>query len=184
MKEYNLHSHGDNWFHFRSNQNSSMESFSVTYCHDGTVCMHGDYGCLAWQREWFPEHFDYGFPAELTGIDYFASKVVRASESQKIKEWTQENAIKDIEVMLKRWVEDGDDTNAEFKFLQTMLNNLKSVEYGEHEFINEVMDEDIDTEMWCDIGVDYTDIFKFKFNCLKLASDQILKELNTSKMRQ
>jgi len=45
MTKFELHSHahGDNWFHFRNDLGSVMESFSVTYCHDGTVCMTGDY---------------------------------------------------------------------------------------------------------------------------------------------
>ena len=175
MKDYKLHSKGDNWFHFRSDKKSAMESFSVTYCHDGTVCMHGDYGCLAWQREWFPNHLDYGFPAELTGIDYFASKVVRASESQKIREWSQENAIKDIENTLKTYIKNGDDDDDEyFKAFTEMLEKLKSCEYAEHEFATDFFDYDIDTDSWSDVGIDFTDIFIFKFNCLKSVSYQIL----------
>ena len=179
MKEYKLHSHGDNWVHFRSDQKSSIESFSVTYCHDGTVCMHGDYGCLAWQREWFPKQFDYGFPAELTGISYFASKVVRASDSQKIEEWTQERAIKDIENVIKQCIEDGDDTDSEFNAFNGMHDKLKSCEYTEHEFGEEFFAYDIETESWSDVGIDYTDIFKHKFECLKQVSEQILNVLRS-----
>ena len=175
MKEYKLHSKGVNWFHFRLDQKSSMESFSITYCHDGTVCMHGDYGCLAWQREWFPKHLDYGFPAESTGIDYFASKVVRASDSQKIREWTQENAIKDIKNTLKTYIEDGDDDDDQYlKAFTEMLEKMKSCEYNQHEFSEEFLEYDIDTDSWVDIGIDYTDIFKHKFKCLKFVQNQIL----------
>ena len=183
MNEYNLHSKGDNWFHFRLKLNSSMESFSVTYCHDGTVFMHGDYGCLAWQREWFPEHFDYGFPAELTGIDYFASKVVRASDSQKIREWTHENAIKDIENTLKTHIEDGDDDQY-LKAFTEMLEKMKSCEYSQHEFSEEFFEYDIDTDSWGDVGIDYTDIFKHKFKCLKSVSDKILNAINSDTLTQ
>lgn len=180
MKEYNLHSKGDNWFHFRSDQNSTMESFSITYCHDGTVCMHGDYGCLSWQRSWFPEQFDYGFPAELTGIDYFASKIVRASDSQKIREWTQENATKDIENTLKTYIEDGDhDDDPYLKAFTEMLEKMKSYEYNQHEFSEEFFAYDIDTDSWVDIGIDYTGIFKHKLKCLKSVSDKILNAINS-----
>lgn len=179
-KKYELHSYGLNWFHFRSKQTSTIDSFSVTYCHDGTVVMHGDYGCLAWQRNWFPKHIEYGFPCESTGIDYFASKVVRASDSQKIKEWKQKTAVSDIEAYIKYSIEYGDDDD-DFNSFNEILVNLKSCEYNESEFVSECFERNIDSEAWSEFGIDYTNIFKHKFECLKAVSAQILNvvEINT-----
>lgn len=96
MREFKIHSIGDNWYHFRSNMHSSMESFSITYTHDGTVVMTGDMGVLAWQRRIFPDNPDYGFPDKNTGLAYFSEKIVRAEEAQKIRTWDREEAKKDI----------------------------------------------------------------------------------------
>ncbi len=96
MNDYKLHSRGENWFHFRKDLNSVMESFSITYCHDGTVVMTGDYGCLVWRREYFSDRVDYGFPSKETWIGYFAEKVVRAEDDQNIKFWKRELAAEEI----------------------------------------------------------------------------------------
>ena len=94
--EYILHSRGEEWFHFRIAPESLIESFSVTYCHDGTVFMTGDLGCLTWRRPWFPDRPDYGFPSDESGIGYFAEKVVRSDSEQKIHEWTTDKAMWDM----------------------------------------------------------------------------------------
>lgn len=181
MKEYKLHSHGKNWYHFRSDLTNTMESFSITYLHDGTIVMHGDYGCLAIQREWFPRHRDYGFPSKDSGIGYFAEKVVRASDSQKIQEWTHENAVKDLKDAIQQYADDDEEHDIYYSAYVHMLKELESIEYSEHEFAEEFMIFDIDTDAWSDMGIDYTDIFKHKFECMKSVSDIILQTIQKVK---
>ena len=175
MKEYKLHSHGKNWFHFRADLTHTMESFSITYLHDGTVVMHGDYGTLAWQRDWFPEHLDYGFPHKGTYIGYFAEKIVRAEDSQHIREWTQDNAIRDLKEAILQYIDDGDEFDDCYHAYVEMLAKMEDVEYSEHEFVEEFMEHDIDSEDWSDMGIDYTEIFRHKFECLISVYDVIME---------
>lgn len=177
MKEYKLHSHGKDWYHFRYDLTNTMESFSITYLHDGTIVMHGDYGCLAVQREWFPNNCDYGFPSKDSGIGYFAEKVVRAEDSQKIREWTHENTVKDLKDAIQQYGDNYEEHDVYYNAYLHMLKELESIEYSEHEFAEEFMKFDIDTDAWSDMGIDYTDIFKHKFECMKSVSDIILQTI-------
>jgi hypothetical protein len=179
--KYQLHSSGENWFHFRKDLNSIMESFSVTYCHDGTVCMTGDYGCLSWRREWFSGRIDYGFPGKLSGIGYFAGKVVRAEEDQKIKTWKRELAVKEIDEAIAN--KDGEWSEASiktFKNVSDRMNYFEDGEYGQIQMIEAFSDAGggIESETLVDLGVDYTDSFKFKYELLTSVSDLILQVVN------
>jgi len=176
LYDYELHSSGNDWFHFRVKHklNTGIESFSVTYCHDGTVCMTGDMGCLTWQREMFPEKLDYGFPFHGTGIEYFKEKIVRAEESQIIKSWSRECAIEDV---INAAQEDRNDEDR--KLLMEVHNQLKFFEdgvYGQVLMLDMFYDNPhtIEDEEWCEFGVDYTDIFKMRFEMLKSVSDLII----------
>jgi hypothetical protein len=176
--KYQLHSSGENWFHFRKDLNSMMESFSVTYCHDGTVCMTGDYGCLSWRREWFSGRIDYGFPGKLSGIGYFAGKVVRAEENQKIKTWKRELAVKEIDEAIAN--KDGEWSDAHvqaFKNVSDRMNYFEDGEYGHIQMMEAFNDDKsgIELEYFADLGVDYTDSFKFKYELLTSVSDMILQ---------
>ena len=185
MDKYKLHSHGPNWFHFRKDLDSAMESFSVTYCHDGTVCMTGDYGCLCWQRGFFPEKPDYGFPNKLSGIGYFAEKVVRAEQDQKIKTWKKDLAIREInESIEQRKSEDPDDK--EIQTLQDMLDQLDCFEDGEYGLIQMLeafgkTNTRIEPETFCDYGRCYTDAFEQRYEKLISISDQILEAIKFNK---
>ena len=177
--KFELHSHGDNWFHFRKDLGSVMESFSVTYCHDGTVCMTGDYGCLCWRRNWFDDKPDYGFPNKLSGIGYFAEKVVRAEQDQKIKTWKKDLAIREInESIEQRKSEDPDDK--EIQTLQDMLDQLDCFEDGNYGYIQMLeafgkTNTRIEPETFCDYGRCYTDAFVQRYEKLISVSDQILE---------
>lgn len=129
LRKHSLHSRGANWFHFRSDPHSAIESFSITYCHDGSVCMTGDMGCLVWQREYFPKTPDYGFPYPGTGIDYFAEKIVRAGGSQVIRSWNLDAAINDIAAALR---EDRAEEDREvLSHVHDRLSGFESGEYSE-----------------------------------------------------
>lgn len=176
--EYKLHSRGVDWFHFRKNMDSAMESFSITYCHDGTVCMTGDYGCLSWRRHYFGDKPDYGFPGKLSGIGYFAEKVVRAEEDQKIKTWKRDLAVKEIEESIN--VEDYGWTENHIKTLKDVLDKLNYFEDGEYGYIQmlEAFNDNnsgIEYETFCEFGRDYTDNFKMRYDVLTSVSDQILR---------
>jgi hypothetical protein len=182
---YQLHSSCENWFHFRKDLNSMMESFSVTYCHDGTVCMTGDYGCLSWRREWFSGRIDYGFPGRLSGIGYFAGKVVRAEEDQKIKTWKRELAVKEIDEAIANKDGGWSETHIKtFKNVSDRMNYFEDGEYGHIQMIEAFNDADggIESESFVDIGVGYTDSFKWKYDLLTSVSDQILQAVAKRKV--
>ena len=181
MNKYQLHSSGENWFHFRKDLDSMMESFSVTHCHDGTVCMTGDYGCLSWHREGFSGKADYGFPNKLSGIGYFAQKVVRAEEDQHIKTWKQDKAKQDI----LKTIEDDDAPwdIQQISFLRGILEDIDGYESdGEYGYIQmlEAFNKSslIDSETFCEFGRCYTDSFKWKYDILTSVSDQILRAIS------
>ena len=154
MDEYKLHSRGENWFHFREKMDSLMQSFTITYCHDGSVCMTGDMGCLVWQREYFPKVPDYGFPFEGTGIGYFAEKVVRAEECQKIKDWNRQRAISEIEAdIIEYSQEDGHEKNVvAMKEVLDRMDFFEDNEHGYHEMLEAFMDAEhsIEGEVYCE----------------------------------
>lgn len=181
VDKYQLHSSGENWFHFRNDLESMIESFSITYCHDGTVCMTGDYGCLSWRREFFSDRPDYGFPSENTAIHYFAEKVVRAEEDQKIKTWKRELAISEI----KETIEDyrADDNQKGIDVLNEMLERIDFFEEGQYGYIQMLeafngSDGSIDSETFYTFGRTFTDAFLFRFKVLTSVSSLVLATVN------
>lgn len=178
-EDYTLHSRGDNWFHFRIEPRSALESFSVTYCHDGSVCMTGDMGCLVWQRIYFPEKPDYGFPYPGTGIGYFAEKIVRAEVSQSIRSWNRDVATTDIQAALCE--EDRDEKDRELLlWVLGCLSGFESGDYGYIQMLEEFNNgsHNIECEEYCEFGRGYSDSFKLRFELLKSVSDQILASVS------
>lgn len=173
--EYTLHSRGTNWFHFRIDQASAMESFSVTYCHDGSVCMTGDMGCLVWQRQPFPARPDYGFPYSGTDISYFAEKVVRGGEAQIVRAWYSGAAIIDIQAAIKDEDRDPQDL-ALLIWVLDAVSGYESGVYGQMQMLDEFnrLPHTIETDEYCDFGVRFTDMFLTRFEMLRSVSDQIL----------
>lgn len=158
-----------------------MESFSITYLHDGTVCMSGDMGCLMWQREYFPKRPDYGFPYKDTGIGYFAEKICRAEECQKIEDWKRDRAIAEIEESIKEYSEErGNEQN--IKALEEVLEEMgcEDNEYGHFEMLNAFngKNHSLEGEDYCNYGMDYSDTFRRKFEMLKSVSGLILEAIN------
>lgn len=183
--KFELHSNGENWYHFRKYPASAIESFSITYCHDGTVCMTGDYGCLCWQRQFFPKYLDYGFPNEKTYINYFAEKIVRAEEAQTIKTWKKELAIEQIKESIEEY---RFETNVDgIKALECILDQMcyfeDSRDYGYIQMLEAFngLDYHIDCEVFCDYGRCYTDMFKRQFEMIQSVSDAILKDIVKTK---
>jgi len=182
LSKYKLHSKGENWFHFRVKPNEYNESFTVTFCYDGIVCMTGDMGVLAWQRTYYPEVYDYGFPNSETNMAYFAEKIVRAEESQKIKTWDIEVARSDIRDAIKTYTEYGD-CKKEIEVLKDVLDSIDGFENGEYgrvQMIRMFEDEthELETEDFCYYGDCYTDHFEMRFKMLQAVSDQILDEVS------
>lgn len=178
-EKFKLHSKGDNWYHFRMYPNSAIESFSITYCHDGTVCMTGDYGCLCWQRLFFPKHLDYGFPDEQTYISYFAEKIVRAEESQKIKTWKLDFAQKQIKETIEEYqYEKCEDGVKALKCILDQLNyNESEGDYGYIQMLEAFnsLDYHIESEIFYEYGRCYTDQFTRQFEMIQSVSDLILE---------
>jgi len=185
LQDYELHSKGSNWFHFRVKHklNTVIESFSVTYCHDGTVCMTGDMGCLTWQREYFPKKPDYGFPFPGTGIGYFKEKIVRAEESQIIKSWSRERAIEDVLNAAREEDRNDEDRELLWEIYDQLPLIDDNVGYdGQLKMIDMFMDatHTIEGEEWCEFGVDYSDIFKMRFEMLKSVSNWIVESITST----
>lgn len=195
MKEYKTHSKGDNWIHFRSNMESACEAFTVIFSPDGTVCMTGDYGTLCWKRN-YPftssnKNLDYGFPGEETNIDYFAEKVCQFGIEQKIKDWEEDRAKKEVEKELldmfdiskeeadsyfnHEITELSDEKFKVMEFLDGCLFRSQSDMYSKLEDLERDTDRNFD--FWeYRFGEDYTAQFKFMFECLQSVSDIICNE--------
>ena len=188
MKKYELHSKGTDWFHFRANMGSMIESFSINYCHDGTVCMTGDYGCMCWRRnyDFLPKGADYGFPDEHTYINYFAEKVVRAEEEQVVKTWKRELAISEIKEAIEEYKCEECEKGVEA--LESVLDSLDYVEdEGNYGYIQMLevfseLDYQIESEVFCEYGRCYTEMFKIRFKMLKSVSHLILESINETKV--
>ena len=187
MKEFKLHSRGENWFHFRVNLGSMIESFSITYCHDGTICMTGDYGCLCWRRnyDFLPKGADYGFPAEGVYINYFAEKVVRAEESQRIKTWKRELAISQILESIEEYRCEGNDMAVEE--LESICEKIDYFEDGDYGYIQmlEMFDQNVycvNSEFFCEIGQTYTNMFRIQFDMIQSVSHLILEAIREDKL--
>ncbi len=184
MTEFKLHSRGENWFHFRKNIGSMIESFSIMYCHDGTVCMTGDYGILCWRRSYnYNDTPDYGFPNEKTYINYFAEKVVRAEEAQKIKTWKKGLARSQMLEAIEEYKYEGDKESLEK--LEFVLNELDYSEDGEYGYIQmlEAFNDGpspIESEYFCEFGRTYTDMFRMRFEMVQSVSKLILEATQPS----
>lgn len=188
MNKYKLHSCGENWFHFRTDIKSTYDSFSVTYCHDGTVCMTGDMGCLSWIRH-SPDGSDYGFPYTKTGIDYFAEKIVRAEEMQKIRTWKKAIAEDDIKCAIKLYTTFENEPTDEISALTEVLEELDMLETsadGQYAMISSFMDREhcIEYEDINSYGECYTDSFQRSFEMLQSVSGLILAAVQSLPDRQ
>lgn len=187
MKEFKLHSRGENWFHFRVNLGSMIESFSINYCHDGTICMTGDYGCLCWRRKYdfLPKGADYGFPSEGVYINYFAEKVVRAEESQRIKTWNKELAVSQILEYIEEFRCDGNDTAVEE--LENACDEVDSFEDGDYGYYQmlEMFNNNVycmESEYFCEIGQTYSNMFRLQFDMVQSVSHLILEAIREDKL--
>lgn len=182
VPEFKLHPHGDNWFHFRRNMGSINETFTVTYLHDGTTVMSGDYGCLCWKRRCFPERPDYGFPGGPTkddkygtNIGYFAEKINQHGVNQKIEEWDEDFAIVELKADLYQSVKDGTYSKTSVDKFFDSLHLDERGDVGICNLIDQLNDFDNAGE-WTDgpvFGERYTHHFRFMFECLKQVSDII-----------
>lgn len=172
-----LHSKGDNWFHFRHEMDSTMMSFTVSFIHDGTVVMTGDYGTIAWRRDYFPkpEDHDYGFPNKQTGISYFAEKICHFGISKKITDWKQERAIVALKDRVNYYY--SDEPEMQTKLIKYIEENAHfDNEYETYDFLC-----DLDHEFGTDFssiegkmyGEDYSEHFVFVFNLLVSVSETI-----------
>lgn len=172
-REFHLHSKGKNWVHFRKNLDSICESFSVTFLHDGTCVMSGDYGTLVWRRNFNGDNMDIGFPSKETGIDYFAEKCTR--EDQLIKTWKKEKALEDIKEALK------DESNKEK--VQDCLDDVSSCCEDEGQAYElkmyEIVSDKFPDYEWAEhrCGECHKDYFIFQFEVLKSVSKQIVEAL-------
>ena len=181
MTNYILNSRGEDYFHFRVQPHQVVESFSVTYCHDGTVCMTGDMGCLAWRREYFPKTPDYGFPFAETSIDYFAEKVVRAEEMQKTRGWDAERARRDIidAICEERCA---DDTLALMDIVEHLDDGFEPGERGYGQMIEAFNERawkhSIESEEYCEFGIGYTSSFLRRFEMIRSVSNLILSAVS------
>ena len=168
MKEYKLHkTDGKTYFHFRSDSNSMMESFTVNYLWDGTVVMSGDYGCLVWKRNYASDErgldYDYAFPDKETNIDYFEEKVQQFGINQKVRKFDRERFIKyvkDCEKEDKKGLErfeealEGIDEYDEWRHFEAAREAFRDFEFGNRCYA-------------------YVSQFEFMFKLLQSVSDQI-----------
>ncbi len=165
MTEYKLfNTDGKTFFDFRSNPNSRMEAFTVSYLDDGTVVMSGDYGCLCWKR--YQSEKDYGFPGKETGIGYFAEKVCDFGVEQKITEFNKQRFISNLAEHYnghENWQ----------KFLDEVEWKEDNDEYSIRTLANDYL-----PDAWeCSSDI-YTTQFEFLFEILKSISQQILDKVN------
>lgn len=135
--------------------------------------MTGDMGCLVWQRAYFPKTIDYGFPYASTGIEYFAGKTVRAEESQHIRTWYREKAITDLDKAIDE-PRDEDDRAALICVRDVLVGEDGTG--GQYEMFEEFENHvhSIETEEMCLFGMDYTTMFKVRFELVKSVSQLIL----------
>jgi hypothetical protein len=136
--------------------------------------MTGDMGCLVWQRQHFLATTDYGFPFDDTGIDYFAEKVKHSDGLQTITAWSQSLAIVDIG---KALLEDRDtDDHEALNHVYNCLDGFESGEYGYFQMLEEFgnLTHNIECEEWCEYGMEYSKIFRMRFELLKSVSNLIM----------
>jgi len=188
MKEYKLYERGENWFHFRANLGSMIESFSITYCHDGTVCMTGDYGCLCWRRQYspLPARPDYGFPDKDIDIAYFAEKVIRAEEAQRIKTWNKELAHSQMIEAIEDYRSEGDKESAEkLEFVCNELSYFEDEDYGYIQMLEAFMDGDctIESEYFYEFGQTFSNMFRLRFEMIQSVSHLILEALQEDELK-
>lgn len=152
---------GENTWEMRSNVDSPNNGYMVTMIPDGTVVLSGDYGTLAFSRKYYPD--DYladRFPNDSTCLSYFAEKVRQHGTRQKITDWDEERAIKEITEMLD------DDELPDGETKTTFVNGL--IFETPEEMYTELSDQlGWDSETIGGIGKDYTSSFKFHLEILK-----------------
>jgi len=172
MLKYKLfNTDGKTFFDFRTDPKSRCEAFTLSFLDDGTVVMSGDYGTLCWKRE-YGKRKDYGFPDKKTNINYFEEKVCQFGVEQKIKEWNKQKAIRDLKDVAK------DNEFDEDKDYLEALESIECVEeYEDQEFYKII--NALERDLWeNELGMKYTEQFKFMFAILKSVSDQVLKAVN------
>jgi hypothetical protein len=189
--EWFLHDREDNSFYFRlkSSPDTDMEGFTITYVKPGYGILTGDMGCLTWQRN--ESGFDYGFPNEKTGIEYFAEKVCKA-EQQETLTWTHDKAIEDI----KKWLEEDKQERLEsgwelpeyYKEIEELIENNNwqdHSEIGKFQMYEDLFDIESDN-FWCEFsfGEDWDYHFKRKFEMIKSVSGLVLDAVRKEEVKE
>ena len=170
---FKLHSKGENWWHFRKDLDSIMQSFTISLIHDGTVVLSGDYGVLAIRREYFPKDMKqlYGFPNIDTGICYFAEKVVKHISPPEIKDYNEDRAKKEVEEILKETY--GYDEDGQESKLEEVMDSLNFLTYDL--LLDSLMTYDPSGDWYeYNLGMDYTDNFKFQFDLFRFWGNYVL----------
>lgn len=183
-KQYYLHAREGNSFHFRLKNKwwGAMQSFTITYTYDGTVCMTGDMGDLVWRRNYCPNKHDYGFPFKNTGINYFEEKLVPAFGDQEIKEFDQDLCEQEIREWFLDYENDAlskEKIDKFFKFhsWEDYEGNATLCTYNAYQDLTDEFPE-YDWSEFYDMGLKYKDNFKMRFALLQQVSELIIEEVN------
>ncbi len=174
---YKLVEHGADFFHFRRGVESIMGAFTISFLHDGTIVLSGDYGLLAWKRNYYPPHKDL-FPFDDTNIGYFAEKVFN---SFNIKSCSMERALKEIEAFFRDEYFDEQQYKENEEKIKELLDEIEGCDYDDdtimqHHFYNVLSESDFDTDWHEDTwGMGYTNHFRFQYSFLKKAMKLIRK---------
>lgn len=104
-RKYFVSEMGEEFWHFKSEAGMMSGSFTVSIIHDGTIIFTGDYGVIAFRRDYFPknrEPLKY-FPNIGVSIDYFAEKVCGIDAHDGFKKYDSEIAPTQVREALKEW---------------------------------------------------------------------------------
>ncbi len=170
---------GPNWVWLQSEKGSGCNSFTVSYLHDGTCVMSGDYGVLTWKRACRFQQCDIGFPSPGTDTRYFAEKVYICEDKQNIYAFDKDEAIMDIRKELKSMEVSSSKIRAAIEEIEDFSTDDMTSWIDGVRKVTEILNEHFGHRDWWEsnYGRVYSDNFKFRMACLMQVSELLRKEL-------
>lgn len=167
----------DNEWLIQSNPKSLMEAYRVTVTDNCHIVMSGDYDGIM-VRPYGNDGFLPNWMAGAHTISYFAEKVMAANRYHRCKEYSEDEAIEELEDIKKSMIDEDEpeESKKRAKDFDSIVNYSSTEnEHGYWDLISELQTK-LDLYDLCEYDPTvYTNQFKWQHKCLIFWANKVLE---------